>query len=573
MTTGCPRVLPRPIPLLARTQPYAAHQTLAPIDLRLDANEGPPPDLASLPGGVAEAVRRYPSVASLEALLAERIGVSAHELVVTAGGDDALDRACRAVLAPGRELICPVPTFEMIERWAALVDADFVPVRWSGRSLPTEAMLERITPATAMIAVVSPNNPTGGVASADDLRRLSAAAPEAMLLVDLAYEEFADEPLTDVVRTLPNALGVRTLSKAWGLAGLRIGYAFGAAEVIRWLRAAGGPFPVASVAAALAADWLTRGAGRVRAGIERTKIARDAIETTLRVSGAEVLPSDANFAAARVRDAAWFRDAMGGVGIAVRAWPTRALCEDLVRITAPDDETDAARVCAAARTVLAPEALLFDLDGVLADVSRSYRAAIVETAASFGVTITAEEVRIAKHAGNANNDWVLTQTLLAAEGVQVSLDEVTHRFEACYQGTTERPGLRATETLLWSADSLRALADRVPLAIVTGRPRADAMQFLQEHGIDELFQAVVAMEDGPAKPDPAPVREALERLDVERAYMIGDTVDDIRAARAVGVVPIGVCPPGEGEGTADALLRAGAARVLGSLDELGGLLP
>ncbi|TVQ61660.1 MAG: TIGR01548 family HAD-type hydrolase [Phycisphaerales bacterium] len=568
---------PRPIPLLERTRAYAAPAHGAPIDLRLDANEGPAPDgsiLDALAGELPELLRSYPSVRTLEALLAERVGVAPEQLMVTAGADDALDRACRAVLAPGRELILPVPTFEMIERWADLADGRTIKVAWPAGPLPVDVMLEAVTPETAMIAVVTPNNPTGAVATADDLRRLSEAAPHAMLLVDLAYEEFASEPLTGIVRALPNAIGVRTLSKAWGLAGLRIGYAFGAERMIGWLRAVGGPFPVAAPAAAIAARWLEAGAAYVCEQVGEANRARASLERTLMSLGADVLPSQANFAAARVRNPSWVRDALAGLGIGVRVWPTRQGCEDLVRITSPQTDAETARVERALTAALRPEAILFDLDGVLADVSRSYRTAIIETAAAFGVTLTADDVRAAKRLGNANNDWVLTHRLIEAAGVRTSLDAVTERFETIYQGTGSNPGLRRTETLLCDPDWLRGMSDRLPLAIVTGRPRADAEIFLVDHGVRHHFREVIAMEDGPAKPDPAVVRLAMTRLGVRAGWMVGDTVDDVRAARGAGVVPIGVCAPGEqNDETVRTLQASGTGRVLQHLEELESLLP
>jgi phosphoglycolate phosphatase-like HAD superfamily hydrolase len=112
------------------------------------------------------------------------------------------------------------------------------------------------------------------------------------------------------------------------------------------------------------------------------------------------------------------------------------------------------------------------------------------------------------------------------------------------------------------------------LAIVTGRPRAEAEWFLERTGIAPLFGTVVAMEDAPAKPDPAPVRLALERLGVRRAWMVGDTPDDMRAAAQAGVLPLGVVTPGDEPSLAmAALLDAGAARVLGQLTDLLELLP
>lgn len=220
-----------------------------------------------------------------------------------------------------------------------------------------------------------------------------------------------------------------------------------------------------------------------------------------------------------------------------------------------------------------PEVLLFDLDGVLADVSRSYRQAILETAAALGVRVEAEAVRAAKAAGNANNDWELTWRLLTAAGVRISLAEVTARFEALYQGSAEAPGLRQTETLLVAPAWLEQLAARLPLGVVTGRPRRDAERFLAQHGVDGAFHALVCMEDAPAKPDPAPVRLALRALGATRAWLIGDTPDDVRAALAAGVTPLGIAAPGDdAERAAQTLRDAGAACVLGRLDELSELL-
>ena len=100
------------------------------------------------------------------------------------------------------------------------------------------------------------------------------------------------------------------------------------------------------------------------------------------------------------------------------------------------------------------------------------------------------------------------------------------------------------------------------------------MNFLEEHGISDLFSAVVVMEDARSKPDPEPVRVALDRLDVENAWMIGDTPDDVRAARAAGVLPVGVVAPADDpEAARHTLLTAGASWVVRRISELEELLP
>lgn len=221
-----------------------------------------------------------------------------------------------------------------------------------------------------------------------------------------------------------------------------------------------------------------------------------------------------------------------------------------------------------------PDALLLDLDGVLADVERSYRALVAATAATYGVTLTREEILAATLDGDANNDWVLTQRLLAAHGIERPLDEVTARFQARYLGTDGAPGLRETERLIPSAEVLPALAARRPVGIVTGRPPDEAAWFLDRFGLTPHVSTVVAMGDAAPKPDPAPVRLAMERLGARTAWMVGDTPDDMRAATRAGIVALGVVAHGEPRAAvAPALLAAGAARVLDDLSDLLALLP
>ncbi|TVQ81829.1 MAG: TIGR01548 family HAD-type hydrolase, partial [Phycisphaeraceae bacterium] len=317
---------------------------------------------------------------------------------------------------------------------------------------------------------------------------------------------------------------------------------------------------------------------RDEAGLGRTvaqvRSERERLTAQLRGHGWRVLPSEANFILARSSRSVWLRDALAGLGIAVRDFPGNEHLADALRITCPANETDFARLTHAIDAALAPEAVLLDLDGVLADVSRSYRRAIVETAAAYGVEITAQDIARAKALGNANNDWILTQRLLAQRGIDRPLAEVTERFERIYQGTDDNPGLRMTETLIGDRAALERLRARTRLAIVTGRPRFDAQRFLEEQGIADCFEQVIALEDGPSKPDPAPVRCALERMGVSRAWMVGDTPDDMRSARAAGVVPVGIPAPNDTREEAErTLFASGAARVLRSLDELLEVLP
>jgi HAD superfamily hydrolase (TIGR01548 family) len=245
-----------------------------------------------------------------------------------------------------------------------------------------------------------------------------------------------------------------------------------------------------------------------------------------------------------------------------------------LRITLPGDPADFERLTTTLDTVLAPQAMVFDLDGVLADVHASQRAAMIETAATYGVTVTMSDIEAALRGGDAANDWIVTQRLIAARDVQADLESVTACYQALYLGTGDSTGLREHERLIAPRALLERLARQLPLAVVTGRPREEARWFLERAGIADLFAAVVCMEDAARKPDPAPVRLALTRLGVRRAWMVGNTPDDVRAAAGAGVVPLGIVAPGDDLlATGAALADAGAARVLDQLADLEELLP
>ena len=126
-------------------------------------------------------LRRYPSPAGLCERVAQRLSLEPDRVLVTAGGDDALDRCCRLALSSGGELILPEPGFVMTRRYAELSGGDVVSIPWMTAAYPTRAVLDAITTRTRAIVVTSPNNPTGGIATAADLQRLSNAAPEALL--------------------------------------------------------------------------------------------------------------------------------------------------------------------------------------------------------------------------------------------------------------------------------------------------------------------------------------------------------------------------------------------------------
>jgi len=218
------------------------------------------------------------------------------------------------------------------------------------------------------------------------------------------------------------------------------------------------------------------------------------------------------------------------------------------------------------------KALLFDMDGVLVDVSGSYRQAIRETVRSLsGAGISDQAIRAYKHRGGLNNDWDLTLAALEDRGIAIGRERVVAAFQELYLGR-EFDGLIRNAKWLFDLDALKALASVYRVGIVTGRPAAETHHTLGRFGALAHFAAVVTMDDlppGKGKPDPQGILLALSRLGSERGYYVGDSVDDMRAARGAGLVPIGVVRPSDGRsGTEALLISAGASRIVPDINRI-----
>lgn len=224
------------------------------------------------------------------------------------------------------------------------------------------------------------------------------------------------------------------------------------------------------------------------------------------------------------------------------------------------------------------------MDGVLVDVSGSYRRAIIETAERFlGKPVPPGLVQDFKNRGGYNNDWVLTKGIVDELGGVCEYEEVVAAFQELYVGRAGQfDGYIASEPPVMSADLLRRLGGKFGMALVTGRPEAEAKFTLRRHGWDEQLTVAVCMEQQGTrgKPDPHPLKLAVSQMGnaakstkPQRMAYVGDTGDDMRAARAAGFLAVGcVAPHHEFQTDEAVLIKAGAHIVVGSCHELAALL-
>lgn len=220
--------------------------------------------------------------------------------------------------------------------------------------------------------------------------------------------------------------------------------------------------------------------------------------------------------------------------------------------------------------------LIFDLDGVLVDVTQSYRQAVIETVKHFtGAEITNQDIQARKNRGGANNDWDLALEMIREGGKSPTREEVIAVFQKMYLGEN-CTGLIRHERWLAGDGLLPRLGRRWRLALFTGRERWEALHTLRKFAAQSLFNPVIGMEDvAREKPDPDGLLQILHATKPRRAYYIGDTMDDCRAARAAAVAFIGVAGP---ENPLRQELRAsfsceGAFAVVSGLNELEQALP
>jgi len=194
------------------------------------------------------------------------------------------------------------------------------------------------------MAIVSPNNPTGLAIAEAEFRAVAERSGDMLLLCDFAYTDLADNDLTQVALEHPNAIVTRSLSKAFGLAGVRVGYACGNLDLIECLRAAGSPYSVAGPSLALAEEWLTLGAETVGRYLARIRDERKELAAALAGKAQRVWPSQANFVLASFDDAEAIADHFAERGIAIRRFPDKPALADCVRITCPGNPVAFERV-------------------------------------------------------------------------------------------------------------------------------------------------------------------------------------------------------------------------------------
>ncbi|MBT7241410.1 MAG: histidinol-phosphate transaminase [Candidatus Diapherotrites archaeon] len=269
--------------------------------LRLDFNENTigcsPKVIDALKKITSNNLAVYPEYGLFKKILKEYVGVSEEEIFISNGSDDGIKTIIDTFMEKGEEIIIPSPTFAMFKFYASIVEAKITEILYNeDLSFPTKKVLELINKNTKIVVMVNPNNPTGTSIRKEDIIKITKKAQEneAIVLIDEAYFEFYGESCIDLIFEYDNVFVTRTFSKAFGLAGLRLGYTISNKTNISALAKEGSPYGVNTLAliageAALSdVEFVKNYANEI---LENKKY----VEKELESMGLDTFPTSANF--------------------------------------------------------------------------------------------------------------------------------------------------------------------------------------------------------------------------------------------------------------------------------------
>jgi histidinol-phosphate aminotransferase len=306
----------RPRPEILDIHPYTPGVSKIPglnRILKLSSNEGafgPPPGVAPAIAAIAGTFHRYPQgeAQPLREAIGATFGLDPANIVCGAGSDDLIFLLCHIFGGAGTELIMTEHGFSIFEIAGRLAGCRIIKTPERQLTTDVDAILAAVTPATRLVFIANPNNPTGTFIPASETQRLRRALPpETVLVLDGAYAEYVERPDynpgTALVEATDNTVMTRTFSKIFGLGGLRLGWAYAPPQIVDLLNRVRSPFNVSLVAqeAGLAAlaepGWLQK--SRAHNNVERARLTK-----TLHDAGISVTPSEANFVLADLRSPA-----------------------------------------------------------------------------------------------------------------------------------------------------------------------------------------------------------------------------------------------------------------------------
>ena len=546
-------------------------------DIKIDSNEnnyGPSPKvIETLKNCDYKNISFYPFYGELSQKIADYQGFGVDNIKVTNGADESIQAIIQTYLEKDEALLTIDVSFEMPVIYTQIQGGEVIKVPFEKKwEFPIDNFVKELSnPKVKVVYLASPNNPTGNLIEENDIKRILEKAQNKVVLIDETYANYSGTTYKKYVNEYDNVFIVRSFSKDFALAGMRLGYIISNAENIKNLKKVVSPFSVNAFAmqAGIAALSDVQYFENVKQEILSSK---DELKVFFEQLGAKVYSSNANFLLVDFgKKAEFIHNKLQKENIAVKLFKKGSLLEGHLRITIPTK----AGVEKIKQTLRIKPALVFDMDGVLVDARKSYRVAIEKTYEYFAKKqVTQQEIQDAKNLGGLNNDWDLTQYLLKKSGVEVLYKDIVEVFQKIYWDNGN--GVINNEKPLFERNVFEELSKDYNLSIFTGRLRAEAMFALEKFNAVDLFFPILTTDDipeGMGKPNPFGLNLTKEMTIASNYTYFGDTSDDILAAKSANYDAVGVLPPQDkSKELIEALKSKGAQDTLISVNDIKTIL-
>lgn len=470
---------------------------------------------------------------NLRKLVAKKFKVSPEQVIMGCGIDELLYYLIFAFVNPEDKLVRPVPSFSMYPICAEVTSAKDVPVSL-GKDYELTKEFEKESKDAKLTIICTPNNPTANSFSKKIIERVIKNA-SGLVCIDEAYAEFAGEDCAEFLK-YENVILMRTFSKAYSGAGIRLGYAIANEKVVDYMNRLRLPWNV-NIMTQVLGEILLENEAIFAERIKEIKGNRKKLASKLEKL-VPTLSSDCNFILFEVENPDQVFEALTQSGVLIRNISKCPALGKYLRVNVGTEEENNRFIETLKRAIEPVDSVIFDIDGVLVDVSNSYRQAIIRTVMEFaGKRVSNSDIDKLKEIPGFNNDWDCTYAL--AKGIWKPLDgrqrnsgeylKMKEYFQKIYLGELiqKEESLVELETL----DYLAGLGYKI--GVVTSRPREEALIALKNAGLIPKYMSensIVAQEDAKEKPSPEGLLKSQKILGTRNTIYVGDTPSDRLAA-------------------------------------------
>ena len=481
-----------------------------------------------------------PSYVKLKKLISKYENTPEDTITVTNSGDEALDIIGKAFLNNGDYFLIQPPTYEIFKSQCEINRGKVIEVPLLKENFKSDIKnvikVLKNTPVKITF-VCNPNNPTGSITKLEEIE-LILKNTSGIVLVDEAYREFYGVSSVPLLSKYNNLVILRSFSKFGAMAGARVGYLLANKKLSQVFNAIRFPLGVSYFSCKLAEKLLEEDQNWIKDQTKMIKKERERLFQSIKKLGFFVYPSQANFILVNFgKKASDICEKLKENNILVRDRSNKKYLEGCVRITIRNQKQNNILVNSLKNIMNTKyDGLIFDMDGVLIDVSQSYREAIRQTASYFlKRNVQMSEVDQIKNMSGMNNDWEATYALI--NDSTISYESVKKYFQKKYL-----TGLINKEKLLISKKDLQRLKNKYKnLGIATGRPKKEAEYVIKNNKLEKIFDCIIALEDvTKSKPAPDSLLAVIKKLKLKRTVYIGDSPSDFLAAKLAKIPYINV---------------------------------